>query len=631
MKPNKISKYYGYSSILAGIFILVFAFTARAAVFNRNLSQGSTGTDVKQLQQYLNGHNFPLAQSGPGSPGRETSYFGPLLKAALIKFQDFFAAEILQPLGLTQGTGIFSNSTRNFINLRLASPTTTPAVTPLTLKFGGYPQTFRLPATTWQNNVYGDLGGGGGGGVVPATQAPLISFNDIFKTFGDAAFSPSPTSNSGGLFSYTSSNPAVAAASGGTITIAGAGTTTITAIEASSGQFASGSATATLTVNKKVPNLTWSNFNLPMITVAEEETGNPFPLTFSVNPTSDSPGAYFLYAGDPALFSVDPASGNGTALQDLNPNITPSYTITIAQNATANFTAASTTAVVTPVDPNDCSPNPCQYGGTCASPKTGYSFGGFTCTCAAGMQGLTCNSAIDACSDFPCQNGGTCTRVSTLGGVNPPLNSYTCSCTSGFGGTNCETVLNPPTINFSVATTTTDAAPFTISASSTSSGSFTFTSSSSSVATISGNTVTVHGVGLTTITATQAPDGIYSTGTQTTTLAVGLDVCTIEAPCENGGACTNIYPEDYTCSCSSPYSGTLCEKSDTICNADYGTAPCLNLGTCTPTTFGGECSCQGGWIGPQCEDPTVNASAYIPPQFIPASASSCQIPAGESI
>lgn len=36
-------------------------------------------------------------------------------------------------------------------------------------------------------------------------------------------------------------------------------------------------------------------------------------------------------------------------------------------------------------DINDCSPNPCQHGGTCAD-----QLNNFTCTCAAGYTGKNC-------------------------------------------------------------------------------------------------------------------------------------------------------------------------------------------------------------------------------------------------
>lgn len=53
-----------------------------------------------------------------------------------------------------------------------------------------------------------------------------------------------------------------------------------------------------------------------------------------------------------------------------------------------------------------------------------------------------------------------------------------------------------------------------------STGAFTYTSSNPSVATISGNVVTITGAGSTTIIATQAADGTYSSGTITATLTV---------------------------------------------------------------------------------------------------------------
>jgi len=57
------------------------------ASFIRSLSVGSTGEDVKALQQYLNTHGYAVAASGPGAPGNETTMFGGLTRAALMKLQ----------------------------------------------------------------------------------------------------------------------------------------------------------------------------------------------------------------------------------------------------------------------------------------------------------------------------------------------------------------------------------------------------------------------------------------------------------------------------------------------------------------------------------------------------------------
>ncbi len=69
------------------------------------------------------------------------------------------------------------------------------------------------------------------------------------KKVGDAPFIlTDPTSNSSGAFSYTSSNTAVATISGKTVTIIGSGSSVITAIQAASPPYLTGSVTATLVV-----------------------------------------------------------------------------------------------------------------------------------------------------------------------------------------------------------------------------------------------------------------------------------------------------------------------------------------------------------------------------------------------
>lgn len=85
-------------------------------VFTRNLSIGDSGEDVLELQKFLNSNGFLLVDSGPGSLGNETDFFGSLTKIALINFQNYYKDKILIPLGLTEGTGYFGDSTRAFIN-----------------------------------------------------------------------------------------------------------------------------------------------------------------------------------------------------------------------------------------------------------------------------------------------------------------------------------------------------------------------------------------------------------------------------------------------------------------------------------------------------------------------------------
>ena len=78
------------------------------SAFARNLEIGATGNDVKGLQVFLNTHGYQVVASGSGSPGNETTLFGGLTRAALVKFQ--------KAKGITPAAGYFGPKTRAVVN-----------------------------------------------------------------------------------------------------------------------------------------------------------------------------------------------------------------------------------------------------------------------------------------------------------------------------------------------------------------------------------------------------------------------------------------------------------------------------------------------------------------------------------
>ena len=91
--------------------------------FTQNLTLGSTGEEVRQLQIFLNTHGFPVAASGAGSPGNESTYFGPATQAALAAYQ--------ASVGISPASGYFGSITRAYINAILARSGTAP-IPPIT-------------------------------------------------------------------------------------------------------------------------------------------------------------------------------------------------------------------------------------------------------------------------------------------------------------------------------------------------------------------------------------------------------------------------------------------------------------------------------------------------------------------
>jgi peptidoglycan hydrolase-like protein with peptidoglycan-binding domain len=85
-------------------------------VFTVSLKRGDQGDEVRNLQRFLNQHGFLLSMDGPGSPGLETVYFGPLTEGALVRYQQAYAAYVLSPEGLTEPSGVFGPRSLSYAN-----------------------------------------------------------------------------------------------------------------------------------------------------------------------------------------------------------------------------------------------------------------------------------------------------------------------------------------------------------------------------------------------------------------------------------------------------------------------------------------------------------------------------------
>ncbi len=156
----------------------------------------------------------------------------------------------------------------------------------------------------------------------PPKSAPTLSLAPIIKSYGDASFVLSPSSNSTGAFSYSSSNTSVATVSGSTVTIRGAGLSTITVDQGEDANYnaSQGEVTALLTVNKGTPTLSF-----PLREVVYGESAILFTY-------SDSTGMFSYSSSNPNVAII---SGNTITTVSIG-----SSTITVDQAEDANYNAA---------------------------------------------------------------------------------------------------------------------------------------------------------------------------------------------------------------------------------------------------------------------------------------------------
>ncbi|XP_056393841.1 protein crumbs homolog 1-like isoform X2 [Hyla sarda] len=191
-----------------------------------------------------------------------------------------------------------------------------------------------------------------------------------------------------------------------------------------------------------------------------------------------------------------------------------------------------------------CGKTPCQHGGECQD-----LFNTFSCTCAAGWEGIYCELNIDECKSNPCAHG-LCYDLE---------NGYRCNCSTGYTGINCEVNVDDCQQHHCL-----------------------------------------HG-GI-------CVDGVNSYTCQCPPSYIGEycewlfppEKCGINVTCLNGGKCkSGIWGAN--CTCKPGFKGKRCEININDCEPN----PCLNGGACQDSVNNYKCICNGSFSGVRCEKPRL--------------------------
>ena len=327
---------------------------------------------------------------------------------------------------------------------------------------------------------------------------------DATKTFGDADFNLTATGGaSGNAVTFASNNTAVATISGNTVTIVGAGTATITASQAGNTNYnAATDVTQLLTVNKAAQTI---SFDLGSDAI-KIEGGADFNLTA----TGGASGNAVTFASSNT--AVATISGNTVTIVGVG-----TTTITASQSGNSNYNAATDVSQTLTITNKTIQTITFDLGND-ATKTFGDADFNLTATGGASGNAVTFASSNTAVATI---SGNTVTIVGAGTTTITASQAGNATYADALDVTQTLTVNKlAQTISFDLgndATKTFGDADFNLTATGGASGNtVTFASSDASVATISGNTVTIKGIGTTTITANQAGNDNYDAATEVT-------------------------------------------------------------------------------------------------------------------
>ncbi|MFC6877558.1 beta strand repeat-containing protein, partial [Flavobacterium myungsuense] len=313
-------------------------------------------------------------------------------------------------------------------------------------------------------------------------EPPTIgTFTVPGKLLGDAAFTlTAPTSNSAGAFTYSSNNSAVATVSGSTVTVVGAGSATITATQAADGSYGAGSKTAVLTVT---------------------------PPAAPAQPARNAWDVVSLYSDNyTATAGAGWQNGTNVSISGNNTRFFDGFTLARLAFTPVNLTTAGMTTLHLSVYTINQNQLWFEIQGN-RRVESSIALNGW----------VEFNIPLSVYTGLNLANISFFDLNNPTGAAAPVKVVYMDDIYFYRAATTV-----PPTFGaFTVATKDVGDAAFAITPPTTNSaGAITYTSSNQSVATISGSTITIVGMGTSTITASQAAEGSYGVGTTTATFTV---------------------------------------------------------------------------------------------------------------
>lgn len=406
----------------------------------RGLERGLYGEDVQELQKFLNQAGFPVAESGPGSLGEETTFFGNLTLDALKRFQQA-NPETYQSVGLEEPSGYFGPATRSKVVevietipevvIVSASPQVLERVfsyrpfvgreatpeslvfepfrelsqsitqlqpvtqTPVTPTLTPTPTTTTAPITTTQVTTTTSRPGSN---PAPSAPAPIVYATDLTNL--EISGSPSNFSFSGSTYTY-SGITVINDVTEITITPTGAGTITVDGVEVTSGE-ASDAISLTEAVQKSITivvsesgktSRTYTINITRNLRIAETPTFSPVagPIAYGSTVTISSTGADAIYYTTDGSTPTTSSTNQAETPLVINSAITVKALAVKAGYTNSEIATASYTQAV--------SDN--LTGLTISNSPSGYSFAGGTYT----YEGITIPNAVESITITPTGTG----------------------------------------------------------------------------------------------------------------------------------------------------------------------------------------------------------------------------------